>query len=146
MKKIILILTCLFIFTACNKEENVTNTEFEASNQYGESIFLPVKWAKKSGIYGDYFTDYEDIILITEVKSGEMETSIKESLNVYKPDLVSLNDNLEIKKNDDYYIGNIKGNSVNNVIIRTLEKEKYLVIVSKTQERAYELYKKIFGK
>ncbi|EHR35474.1 hypothetical protein ACKA01_06275 [Helcococcus kunzii] len=147
MKKVILIVLSLIFITACSKqnEENVKDG-FKKTDKYNQTIYLPTNWGVKSGIYGDHYTNFEDIILIQDIKS-DMTEELKTSLNFYHPGLIKLFDELILEQKDDHYVSIITREKVKYLISKKIKnegKDALLSIVSDTQERAYELYKQIF--
>lgn len=144
MKKIMLIVFCIFLTACSGKTEQVNN--FKRDDNYKTCIYLPTDWGVKSSNYGKYYSNLEDIIIINKLEKN-IKDDLKQSINFYRPDLLSLNDELEITKTDDYFSSVIKNEKVIHMISKEFEDfdQKFLLtIISDKQERAYEIYKKVF--
>lgn len=106
-KKIFLILILILTIVACQK----TPTRKEKFEEFKEGIYLPksMKWQEKFGYYGDYYSDLDDIILVTIIldrnkTEEEILERIHSSYNYYNVRLFSLTD--KWKKTDITINGN----------------------------------------
>lgn len=144
MKKryiLVLLIMCTLLIS-CSKDDDIEkNREIEENileesklDDYIENtrelnnIDIPKDWAYKSGMYGNYYTDFHDVILITEKNSEDKVVNYKniiESLNFYRPDFVGIGDDIVIK------------NEKSNIIDGIVDSKKYLYIKIKEEDNSF---------
>lgn len=155
-KKICLILILILVMVGCENKPSRRDKFVE----YKEDIYLPKKWAwqEKRGYYGDYYSDLEDIILMTVIlKENKTEKEILErihtSYNYYNVKLFSLTDKWEkmditINGEKGYRIktGNKLYPEIYGRFINDRGKNKFISVSAKNGEKMEELIKLVFRK
>lgn len=84
MKKILIILALILLLNGCSKKDYVKfEDDLEILNDY---INIEKDWQKKSGMYGIFYTDYEDFIFINKIdENKDLEYQIYDDINYYLP-------------------------------------------------------------
>lgn len=145
MKKIIFIVSLMLIISGCSKSDHSIIFEGEYDYLNGE-VSIPTDWSYKYGSYGEFYTDYENFILINtfdDIKS--LESKIVSDINFYLPKYFSLNDeyNLEFYKNDEILLSKSGDvfNSTKGKIFESEDSKVYVIIGVKNEDEG-KLYQK----
>lgn len=116
MKKLLIII--LILLSACS-----SSVKFK---DYNTKIQVPENWDNKTSIYGDYFSDYETVVIIFE---ESLDTDVlKESFNYYRSGDFKLTDNWDIKKDNNKFYISING--VEKIVGEVLEYDNKIFTVS----------------
>lgn len=152
MKKLLLIVFLIFAATSCSKSEQ------DNFNQFQDDIFVPKKWEwiEKFGYYGKYYSDLDNILMITTFFDGEntdqeIMDRIHESYNAYNTKPFSFTYDWSYSKKmvngKEYYIFNTGNDEWPEVYGRRIKhdgKEKFVSVSTKINNGMQEIIKKVF--
>lgn len=137
----ILFFIIVLALTACSKSPdkseyiNLENSNYSVMDE----INIPKEFARKSSVYGEYYTNFEDYILLGEI-DGSIENSVKKTLIYYLP--------ADFKPDDNYYMSfnsgefNIKSMNDFSDIKGKQIKDKFIVVLSRKD--VDKLYEEVF--
>lgn len=143
--KIILLMILIILIPACKKEE-------KNFKKYNEFVNLPNNWLKKEhGVYGEFYTDYKDIIIINKFDQIEnFEEVLKRDINFWKTGDFRLNDkwNIQIDSLDDtkFEINTNREQyaKIKGIILKKNDKFEYIAISAIEKDKTEELYYEVF--
>lgn len=152
MKKLLLIVFLIFAATSCSTQDK---DKFELFEQ---NIYFPKQWEwiEKSGYYGRYYSDLDNIILMTSFLRGESTDQeimdrIHESYNAYNTKPFSFTYDWSYSKKmvngKEYYIFNTGNDEWPEVYGRRIKhdgKERFVSVSTKINNGMQEIIKKVF--
>lgn len=145
--KYIFILSIIFMFLIISCSKEAINKEYEYIEINSEkSLRLPKNWSKKTGIYGQYYTDFESLIIINDDFDNDWEYTLLQSINFYRPDLISLNDKILNKDENSNQII-LEGKKDIFIFSRILilkDKNYMITVLSNSKEKSHEIFEEIF--
>lgn len=138
MKILILLLLLLTSCTNLQEESNYVDLSNSKYSEF-ENVNIPHDFAYKSSVYGDYYTNFDDYILLGEIDTN-IEEDIMQILSYYLPADFKPHYNLGLNYNSDEFtisslnkFSDIKGKQIN---------DKFIIIFSKLDLDS--LYEKVF--
>lgn len=136
MRKIIVFLMLIILFGCKSSEIEYKKNDF--------SFYLPVDWQEKLSAWGDYYSDFESVIMVFEQKKNFEET-VKTGFNFYKPSEFRLNHIWKINFLENEFVINTESDTYKLIKGRLVD-GKIVAITSTNEEKIDEIYKKVFRK